>query len=233
MRNAIISEWTKFRTVRSTLWTLSAVAGLPVVVAVLVAVTRSLMPGDTVLAGAIGNSVIGQVAAAILGVLVAAGEYGNCTIRATMAANPRRVNVLLAKAVLTGTAIFVVSLIASALALLAAAALLDTHPLGAPVPALLGVSLIYAAVSVLGLALGFVVRHPAGAVTAATGFLLLPVLLAPLLGARQRVVELAPLGATQRLAEAGTASWLGVAVVCANFLAALVASAWLLTRRDV
>jgi ABC-2 type transport system permease protein len=234
----LASEWTKFRTVRSTAWTVVAVAALPVAVAVLVGATESLLPDDTVLAGTIGNAVVGLMPAAILGVLVAAGEYGTATIRATLAATPHRTAVLVAKAGLVAAASFVVALGANALALSLARAMLPGHPLGSPVPALAGLALLHAAVSVLGVALGFTLRHTAGGITAAIGALLLPVLLAPLLRAHGWIAGVAPLGAAQKLVQpdgalAGPRPWITVAIVCAYCLVALVASAVVLHRSDV
>jgi hypothetical protein len=49
------SEWVKFATLRSTWWTLAAVAVMPVGVAMLVCATGSLALTDTVLSGTIGN----------------------------------------------------------------------------------------------------------------------------------------------------------------------------------
>lgn len=181
VRDVLAGEWIKFATLRSTWWTLAMVAALPVGVALLVAVTGSLAPEDTVLAGALGNAVVGLVPAGILGALIVAGEYSGGTIRLTLAAVPVRWPVVLAKAMLAGALVFPVALAAYALGFALAAALLPDHRPGAPVPALLGVALVYVFVAVLGVALGTAIRSPAGAVTAVTAVLLAPAFLAPLL----------------------------------------------------
>jgi ABC-2 type transport system permease protein len=237
--NALHSEWTKFRTVRSTGWTLVAIVALPIAVAILVAATGSLQPTETVLAGAVGNSVVGQVAAGILGVLVVAGEYGTGTIGPTLAARPGRTPVLAAKAVLVAGLTFVVALAGNAAGLAVAGAMLDGHRLGQPWPALLGVAAGAAAVGVLGVGLGFLLRHTAGAVTAVVAVLLLPILIGPLLGpAAARVTGLAPASAVQKLVDpdvvhGSPGAGVTLLMVWAYCLVVLAAGAGRLRRSDV
>jgi ABC-2 type transport system permease protein len=236
----ILSEWTKFATLRSSWWTLASVAALPVAVAVLVAATGSLAPTDTVLAGAIGNTVVGMVPAGIVGVLLAVGEQSGGTARLTIAAVPRRWPVLVAKALVAGGLVAAVALAVHALAFAVAARMLADHEPGAAMPALLAVAFVYASVAVTGVAIGTSVRSPAGAVTAVAGLLLLPALLGPLLGRLQWLAGLGPFAAVQKvvLPDSGAAGpgpdgWVTVALVCAAGLASVAAAAWLLDRRDV
>lgn len=236
--NIMVSEWTKFRTIRSTWWTVVTLAALPVGVAVLVALTGSLAPDDTVLAGALGNAVVGLVPAGILGALLASGEHGGGTIRLTIAAIPRRWPVLAAKAALAASGAFVVALVANGVGLAVAAALLPDHQRGTAPAALIGIALIYAAVAVLGVALGSALRSPAGSVTAVTGLLLAPALLGPLLGRVPWLVSLTPFGAAQRVLSPSVVAgapdgWVCVAVVCLGGVAAGAAATWVLLRRDV
>ncbi|MFE2614200.1 ABC transporter permease subunit [Micromonospora chalcea] len=201
LRQALAAEWTKIRTVRSTMGTLAAVAVATVGIAVLVAATASLQPDDTILGGSLGNSVPGQIAAGTLGVLVVCGEYGSGTIRATFVACPRRLTVLAAKALVVAALVFVVAFTAALCAYQAATVMLSGqgYPPGKPMPALVGVALSYAAVAVLGVALGTVLRHSAAAVAAVIGFLLLPTLIGPLLGDWQRwVAGTSPVAALQK-----------------------------------
>ena len=237
---AILSEWTKFRSVRSTWWTLAVMACLPAAIGVLVAATGSLQPDDTVLVGAIGNAVVGLAPAGYLGVLVAAGEHGTGTIRPTIAASPTRWPVLLAKAALLGAIAFVVALAANAVGLALSAAILDDRRPGTVWPALLGLASIYAAVAVLGVALGLALRSTAGAVTAVTGLLFLPMLLGPFLGQAQWLAGLAPFTAAQKVLQPpgvaldnGPGAWATVAIVYAYCLATIAPSSWLLLRRDI
>jgi ABC-2 type transport system permease protein len=244
LNQALISEWTKIRTVRSTVWTLATMAVTTVGIAVLVAATSSLQPDDTVLGGSLGNAVLGQIAAGAVGVVVVCGEYSSGTIRATFAACPRRLTVLSAKALTVATLVFVVAFLAALGAYQVGTMMLSGHgnAPGRPMPALLGIALSYAAVAVLGVALGTVLRHSAGAVTAVTGILLLPTLVGPLLGNWQPwFAGASPVAALQKLAQTSDAApealgslgaWPTLWLVCTYSLAALAASGWLLRTRD-
>lgn len=241
---ALGSEWTKFYSVRSMVWTLVTVAAVTVGIAALVVLTGSLHPTDTVLAASVGNAVPGQIAAGALGALVICGEYSSGSIRATLAACPRRSTVLAAKTLLVTGLVGVVALAAAGASYLVGAARLAGagHPAGAPLPALLGVAASYAAVAVIGLAAGTVLRHPAGAIVAVTGVVVLPSLLGPLLGGWQdRVLGSTPGGALQKLAQAGAPApellgglpaWPTLGLVWGYSLAALAGAGWLLHRRD-
>jgi ABC-2 type transport system permease protein len=240
---ALAAEWIKIRTVRSTLWTLATMAAATVGIAVLVAATASLQPDDTILAGSLGNAAPGQIAAGILGALVVSGEYASGTIRVTFAACPRRLTVLAAKALVVAALVFVVAFAAALCAYQAVTVMLSGqgYPPGGPMPALLGVAVSYAAVAVLGVALGTALRHSAAAVTAVTAVMLLPTLLGPLLGSWQRwIAGGSPVAALQKLTQASPTpealgslgAWPTLWLVCAYSLVALTASAWLLHNRD-
>ncbi|MGH3682360.1 MAG: ABC transporter permease subunit, partial [Natronosporangium sp.] len=94
-------------------------------IAVLVAATGSLQPDDSIVAASLGNAVPGQIAAGVLGALVVCGEYSSGTIRATLAACPRRLTVLTAKTLVVAALVFVVALAATVVAYLAGAVLLS------------------------------------------------------------------------------------------------------------
>jgi len=97
------AEWTKARTVRSTWWSLVTTAALSVGLAVLLGVQMSdASPEQWADVGAaqIGfyPLVIGQIALVAFGVLLVSAEYTTGTIRASLAATPRRGTFLAAKA---------------------------------------------------------------------------------------------------------------------------------------
>lgn len=100
----LLSEWTKFRSVRSTKWSLG--------VAILLTVAFPLIPafvtkhqfdqgqnigGGSPLDVALIGILIAQLAIAILGVLVITAEYSTGSIRSTFTAVPKRLPVLWAK----------------------------------------------------------------------------------------------------------------------------------------
>src|SRR3954452_2485715 len=106
-----LSEWTKLRSVRSTLWSLFAAGGFTIGIAALACAGVShhfaqlsaqeratFNPLDPNLAGV----QLAQLALGVLGVLVITAEYSTGMIRASMTAVPRRLPVLWGKAVVYG-----------------------------------------------------------------------------------------------------------------------------------
>jgi ABC-2 type transport system permease protein len=112
---------------------------------------------------------LGYPVVLVLAALAVTGEYRYGTLRTTFVAVPRRTMVLLAKAAVVAVGSTVLGLAAAfgswALALLivgGADAALDT---AADWRAVAGVGLAYAVVAVIGVGVGLLVRHGAGAVT--------------------------------------------------------------------
>jgi ABC-2 type transport system permease protein len=113
---------------------------------------------------------------------------------------------------------------------------------GAPWPALLGVALCCSATGVLGLAMGTLLRHAAGAITTVIAIILLPSLLGPLLGDWQAwVAGVSPLAALQKLAQSSDAAadvagtlgaWPSLGLVGAYAAIALLGGAVALNARD-
>ena len=113
--DALHAEWTKLRTLAGTWWLLAAVVAVTIGAGAAVAATATVPPGPAggVPAGAaadparisLAGVTVGQVVVALLAVLAVGGEYGTGMIRVTLAATPRRLTVLAAKAaVVTGGA---------------------------------------------------------------------------------------------------------------------------------
>jgi ABC-2 type transport system permease protein len=152
--------------------------------------------------------------------------------------------VLAAKATVAAGVVFTVTLVSGAAAFGIGLAMLDrdTHATGDAWPALLGVALAIASIAVLGVGIGTVVRHSSGAVAAVIGVVLLPGLLAPLLGDAQRWLGGASLnGVMQKLTQSSDATdqtvgslgaWSSLAVVGVYTAATVLAAVWLLRCRD-
>ncbi|MBU7597646.1 ABC transporter permease [Streptomyces sp. P38-E01] len=207
-RQAIGHEWIKFTSVRSTLWTAVAAGTVTALGAVFVALSESLQPDDTVLGGSLTLAVVGQMLAAVFGVLVVSGEYASGTIRTTLTACPRRGTVVAAKTTLVASVLYAVGLISCTAAYLLGDALLPsgTYAQGEPLPALFGAAASFAVSGLLGLAIGLLVRHSAGAVTAAVAVLLLPSLLGPLFGDFQGwVAGVSPTAALEKVIQTSDA----------------------------
>jgi len=102
VRHALHAEWTKLRTLASTFWLLSAAAALTVTVSAAAAAATRCPSGacaDDPAKVSLTGIYLGQAVIAVLAVTAASSEYGTGMIRLTLAATPRRLTVLAAKAV--------------------------------------------------------------------------------------------------------------------------------------
>jgi ABC-2 type transport system permease protein len=246
-RDVLTSEWTKLRSVRSTYWTLliaavTAIGGS----AVLAFATASggSPPFDPVASIFIAWLEYPVLAIGILGVLAFTSEYSTGQIRTTFTAVPHRLAVLAAKAGAAGMVVlFFGELLAFASFFLAEAILSGhhrgisiTHP-GVP-GAVLAAGFALFVIAMVGLGLGAIIRHTAGAVAALPALIYLPLIAASLpspwdhrigrftlLIAASQVVSLHP--KTDLFAPA-----VSMLVLIAWPAAALVTAAVLITRRD-
>jgi ABC-type transport system involved in multi-copper enzyme maturation permease subunit len=181
------SEWTKIRTVRSTMWTIGVTVVLGIGIAALVtALTHShwlsMGPGERASFDPTATSLTGllfaQFAVGILGVLVISAEYTTGTIRATFCAAPNRTRVLLAKTVVFGLLSFVVAEVTSFGAFFLGQFLLSspaTHAtLSSPgaLRAVFGGGLFVCLLGLMAMGLGTIIRHTAGAISAFVAILL-------------------------------------------------------------
>ena len=175
------SEWIKLWSLRSTYWTVFATLAVMVLIAVMLGVASRVEDGP---AGPDGQMAIGmgytfaQVVVAVLGVLTITGEYTTGMIRSTLASVPNRVPALMAKAVLVGVVGFVLGAAGVAVSYLVSYPLLGADgaaDLSDPevIRIFWGSGLYLAGVGLLGLALGAIIRHTAGAITLILGVLLL------------------------------------------------------------
>ncbi|MEU6008827.1 ABC transporter permease subunit [Streptomyces sp. NPDC047453] len=186
--HAIASEWTKIKSVRSTMWTLGVfillVVGIGLLAGLLVTKTSGEVQGDeNMLALGFFGLLLGSICIITLGVLTTASEYGTGMIRTTMTACPSRGRVLTAKAVVFFLVAFTVTLVSSGLVGLAQTAMLDStgarQPTGAEwFKATVGVSLYMALLGLFSLVVGSMLRHSAGAITIMIGVVLAPLVIA-------------------------------------------------------
>ena len=185
--HALLSEWTKIRTVRSTLWTLGImlllVVGIGLLVNGLMSSTGDL-GGAPALAGGFFGVLLGSICVITLGVLVITSEYGTGMIRTTLTACPSRPRVLAAKAIVFFLVALVLTTLATTIVALADNAALGSGHGATPAGgdawfrATLGSGLYVALLGLLALAVGALLRHSAGAITTMLGVVLLPLLLA-------------------------------------------------------
>lgn len=189
--DAFASEWTKIRSVRSTLWTLGTMIALLLVVGVLTAfgVSRSgRAAGEEVLSLGFFGVLLGSICVITLGVLTIASEFGTGMIRTTLTACPSRSRVLTAKAVVFFLLVFVITTVtATVVAMLQTAIVGSTASAsgGDWLRATVGVGLYTALLGLLSLGIGTVVRHSAGAITIMIAIVLLPLVMAMFMFAQQ------------------------------------------------
>jgi len=248
------SELTKLRTVRSSAWTLGLTLALGVGLSALAASeTRlhwsSMSIGERLSFDPTRLSLIGiffgQLTVGVLGILVMSAEYGTGTIRATLAAAPRRTGVLAAKSVVFAAVALVVSEVSAfagyfvGQALLSAPATHTTIASPGALRAVAGSGLYLCVLGLLALGLATLLRHTAGAIGAFIGILFvlplvtaaLPVTLAADIG---RFLP-ADIGQSIVSLHAGPRSFAplpSLLLLCAYAAAALVGGAISLVRRD-
>jgi ABC-2 type transport system permease protein len=190
---AINSEWTKFRSLRSTNITLLVSVVLLVGLgAIISAVTASHWGTASAADKASFNPVvtslngvqIAQLAVGVLGVLLISGEYATGMIRASLTAVPKRLPVLWAKlGVFTGV-VGVVSLISAFVAFFLGQSLLTSHHLGVSISSpdalrmVIGAGVYLVLVGIIGMALGGLMRNTAAGISSlvALFFVIPPVL---------------------------------------------------------
>ncbi|MFF2325433.1 MULTISPECIES: ABC transporter permease subunit [unclassified Streptomyces] len=182
--DALASEWTKIRSVRSTMWTLGVMVvlliGLGLLVATLINVADTDIGTVPVLSFGFFGVLLGSICVITLGVMTIASEYGTGMIRTTLTACPSRGRVLTAKAVVFFLLTFVITTVTTAVVGALQTAILggEASTGGEWLRATVGVGLYVATLGLLSLAVGALIRHSAGAITIMIGVVLLPLVLA-------------------------------------------------------
>jgi uncharacterized protein YfiM (DUF2279 family) len=252
--DALRSEWTKLRSVRSTFWalTVTVVLGIGLGAAISAAAAHgyarssvsSKLSWDPTGYSQAGVA-IASLAIAVLGVLCISSEYSSGMIRTSLIAVPKRGRVLAAKSLVLGAVSFFVGEVTSFAAFFAGQALISGHAptaaLGDPgvARAVAGAGLYLTALAVLSVAAGALLRHPAAAIAGIVAVLLvLPGIAQALPDSwRNPVLEFWPTQAGSQLTSVHPAAhnlqpWPGFGVMCL-FTAIVYAIAWtLLNRRD-
>jgi hypothetical protein len=246
-------EWLKLRSVRSTWWIMLAFAAGLVGLAILVMSHQNwthMSAADRASFDPTNNGytgmVLGQLLLGSLGVLVVTTEFSSGLIRATFAAVPNRPLVLAAKAGVLAAATLVVGEILAFAAFWAGQAMLKAPAphatLGQPgvLRAVLMVGAYPALIALIGLGLGAVIRHTAGAICAMVGVVfVLPLLIMPMGTSVQHSVEkflpeqmaANSLAAVKPVAHS-LAPGVALALLCGYAAVSLAAGAWALARRD-
>lgn len=252
------AEWTKIRSVRSTVWSLIAFVVVAIGFSILVAsVIASVwnQPGNhpnqaqlhadpTAILYGTGIG-FGQLALCVLGVIVITSEYTTGAIRSSLLAVPRRLPMLAAKAAVFAALELVVCAVTVFAVFFATTAILHSHiviTLGQPgiLRATLGGIAYLVVLGIFAMAIGGLIRHTAGAIAAVIGLVLV---VPPLVGLipgtiANHVHGYLPTVAGQLIGQTAQqpadvlSPWQGLGVFCAWTIVLLAACAFTLTRRD-
>jgi ABC-2 type transport system permease protein len=262
MADALHAEWTKLRTLASTFWLLLAAAVLPIAVGAAAAAAFRCQAGECapVVTGADPAKIsltgidLGQVVVALLAVLAIGGEYSTGMIRLTLAAMPRRLTVLAAKAAAITGCVLAASAVAVLGSVLAGRLILPGHGLsqangyqllslgnGPDLRATAGAVLYLALIALLAIGLTTAVRDSGVAIGAVLALLyLFPIVssVVPDQTLSRRLEQIAPMTAGQYI-EATTGvralpltPWQGLGVLVLWALGALLLGAAVLRLRD-
>ncbi|MGP3917988.1 ABC transporter permease subunit [Nonomuraea sp. 10N515B] len=245
MIDILRSEWTKIRSVRSTVWTLAVTVVLMAGLSALVtAASKNNSGGPPSGEDAIIMSLLGimfaQLSMATLGVLVISSEYRTGGIRTSLMAVPRRMMLLTGKIVVFTATSLIVSAVASASAIAIGLAIIQppTVGMGDVAQAVLGATLYLTACGVFGLGLGTLIRHTPGALVSAIALMLvLPTVANQLPGQwGKTVAEYFTTNAGMLIVtdqgQGSLGPWSGFGVYMVWVVVAMIAGAMLMQRRD-
>ena len=254
LKGLLGSEWTKLRTVRSTMWTLGMTIFTGVAVsAIAMGFTRAHWATESPAARAafdpvevslMGTYLGGALVIGILGILVISGEYATGTIRATLAAAPRRPIVLAAKVLVFAVVSLITAELTSFASFLLGQAILTSPArhatLASPgaLRAVAGVGLFLCVSGLLALGVAAVVRHTAGAIGGYVFVMLvLPVIIAGLPKSIGDDIERflpESVGSVMinNPVPHSFGPWTEFAILCGYTVLALVVGTVLLVRRD-
>ena len=245
------SEWTKFRSLRSTIYTLGiAVVLMTGLAALFSAITASqpggFNPGESAWSTSQGSAAFAQLAIGVLGVLMISGEYSTGSIRSSLTAVPKRLPMLWAKVAVFAAVVFVTMLAAGFGAFFAGQALLNRNGMGITLAdpnalrAVVGAALYLTVVGVTGLALGALFRNTAAAISTVVVvfFVLAPLTLLLPASWAEHFVQYLPANAGGRLFSGNfgivspLSPWTGFAVMTAYAVVLVSCAAWRLRRID-
>jgi hypothetical protein len=249
------SEWIKFRSLRSTRYTLLVAVVLMIGIGALFSgVTASqyhtFSVADKATFSAISTSLTGisfaVIAFGVLGVLLMSGEYSTGMIRSSLTAVPRRLPVLWGKLAVFAGAIFSTSLVASFLSFFVGQALLSGQHLSVAITApgalrsVIGAALYVTVAGMMGVALGALLRSTAAGISTLVGVFFIIPPLAELLPASvsDHLTKYLPSNAGEALwggthgLQSAMSPWTGFALLCGYAVILIAAAAWRLRSAD-
>lgn len=262
--DALRAEWTKLSTLPGAGWLLLAAAALTIAVGAAAAAAFTCSPlrggcapsatGADPAKIALTGVYLGQAVIAALGVMVIGGEYGTGMIGVSLAATPRRLTLLAAKAILVTGGALVASLAAVIGSVLAGALILPSHGLttaagypalslasGPALRATSGTVLYLTLIALLALGVTTLVRDSAAGIGIVLGLLYLFPIVTTVIPDRvlaRHLEQIAPMTAglyvqaTTGLSALPLTPWQGLAVTAAWAAGALLLGGCALRLRD-
>ncbi|MGW2943806.1 ABC transporter permease subunit [Streptomyces sp. NPDC001226] len=253
MAHVIRSEWTKIRSVASTVWTLSAALVVTVALGMLIsALTRrefdSMSPRDRLTLDptfiSFAGMSLGQLAMIVFGVLVVSNEYSTGMIRTSLAAVPRRATFLFGKITVATALALVVGMATSFLAFFLGQAVLGPHGarLGDPgvLRAVVGGGLYMTLIAMFSMGIAAMLRSPMLSLGVLMPFFFLISNILGNVSATKKIGRFLPDQAGSRILQVvpGTGDdtpygpWGGLGIMVLWVAAALVGGYALLKKRD-
>ena len=253
---ALRSEWIKLRSLRST-WITSAIAMAITVLfgaGIAIAESRSSEYSAQAADAIVQGTSFGQIAIAVLAALIITGEFSSGQIRSTLAATPHRSRVFAAKAVIMALFSFLLGSLSVFLAWAFSAPFMGDHAAsltdGEYAGYIWGAGLGFVAIALLSMALGFIFRSTAGAISLVVVLLFVVTIPLSVMATQWdwagKLMAFMPLQAVVAITdpfsrgtswgslEAGSflQHWQGVVVACAWFVIPMAIAYVVFSRRD-
>lgn len=182
---ALRSEWTKIRSVRSTMWTLGSAIVVTIGISVLGNwgranhgdATAAQLAHEDLTQRTLFGIILGQLIMVVFGAMAITSEYSTGMVRTSLTAQPRRAPVFWAKLLVVSAVAFVVGEVISFVSFLISSSFWRgkgvSLSLSTPhaMQAVVGGGLYLAGSAILAFGLGAVLRHTAGAITSGVGLL--------------------------------------------------------------
>ena len=257
MKDAVHAEWTKLRTLSSTVWLLAATVTLTIGVSAAVVAASSYSsdsPTQDTTKLALAGIDLGQALVAVLAVLAVSNEYSTGMIHTSLTAIPRRTRLLAAKAAPITIAVFLAATVTVAGCLLAGRLILpgggytSAHGYqllslghGPTLRAAFGSVLYLILIALLSLGVATAIRDTAVSIGVALGLLYLFPLVAQAVTNstwHRHLEQIGPMTAglaiqaTTNVSSLPISPWAGLGVLAAWTVGSLLIGALLLRLRD-
>ncbi|MFE9430259.1 ABC transporter permease [Streptomyces sp. NPDC006640] len=247
------SEWTKIRSVSSTVWTLSLAAIVTIALGILISLlsknefdnmsTRDQLSFDPTFISFAGMT-LGQLAIIVFGVLVVGNEYSTGMIRTSLAAVPQRGTFLFSKVAVATVLALAVGMVTSFVTFFLGQAALGSHKATISDPgvlrAVLGGGLYFTLIAMFSMGIATMLRSPMLSLGILMPFFFLISNILGAVSATKKVGQYLPDQAGSRILRVVTpldddtpyGPWGGLGIMVLWVAAALIGGYALLKRRD-